>query len=112
MQDGEEELVKLREDSQQLSMLLLLYTQSVRSVSDYQENLRMQEIAKGIIAEVEKNCFRKIARTTADEANVEKLSNAWLPNIVAERAKAQVDQVQVQEQEVSGTLRRGCILLA
>ena len=99
VQDGEGELVKLREDSQQLSMLLLLYTQSARSVSDYQENLRMQEIAKGIIAEVEKNCFQKIPRTTANEANVEKLSNAWLPNIVAERAKAQVDQVQVQEQE-------------
>merc|ERR1712013_982580 len=59
----------------------------------------MQEIAKGIIAEVEKNCFQKIPRTTANEANVEKLSNGWLPNIVAERAKAQVDQVQVQEQE-------------
>ena len=98
VQDGEEELVKLREDSQQLSMLLLLYTQSARSVSDYQENLRMQEIAKGIIAKVERNCFQKIPRTTANEANVEKLSNAWLPNIVAERAKAQVNQVQVQEQ--------------
>ena len=95
-------MVKLREDSQQLSMLLLLYTQSARSVAHYQENLRMQEIAKRIIAEVERNCFRKIPRTTANEANVEKLSNAWLPNIVAERAKAQVDQmeqVQVQAQE-------------
>ena len=91
VKDGQKDLTKLKNDSQQLSILLLLYTQSARCVSDFQDNRRMQEIAKRIIDEVEERCFKTIPKTAANVANVEKLSNAWLPKIVAERAKARVD---------------------
>ena len=91
VKDGEEELHKLKKDSQQLSILLLLYTQSASSVSDFQDNRRMQEIAKRMIDEVEERCFNTIPKTAANEANVAKLSNFWLPKIVAERAKTRVD---------------------
>ena len=53
VKDGEEELTKLKKDSQQLSILLLLYTQSASSVSDFQDNRRAEEIAKRMIDEVE-----------------------------------------------------------
>ena len=93
VRDGEEELTKLKQDSQQLSILLLLYTQSASSVSDFQDNRRVEEIARRMIDEVEERCFKMIPMTAANKANVEKLSNAWLPKIVAERAKARVDRI-------------------
>ena len=94
VKDGEEELNKLKKDSQQLSILLLLYTQSASSVSDFQDNRRAEEIAKRMIDEVEERCFKTIPMTAANEANVKKLSNAWIQKIVAERAKARVDWME------------------
>ena len=93
IKDGREELNRLMKESQQLSILLLLYTQSASRVPDFQENRRMQEISKRMINEVEERCFKMIPRTAANVANVEKLSIAWLSRIVAERARDRVDQL-------------------